>query len=830
MSCSACSAHVERAVKKVPGVNEVQVSLLTNAMTVDFNPDTVHPQTIVEAVEKAGYGAEAVAGTQAGASGAAPSGTAEGGALIGAPIYGERLAALAARVADADRVGDKGKAEQRAKSQMTGELKEMKRRLIASACFLLPLFYIAMGHMAGLPLPGFLHGPQNAVNFALAQLLLCLPIIRVNEKYFRVGFASLVRGAPNMDSLIAVGSAAAVGYGVFALSQIGMGLGYGDAAKAGRYAMDLYFESAAMILTLITCGKYLETKAKGRTSEAIARMLELAPETAAVVWEGREYIIPTEEVRPGDILALRPGSKIPVDGVVTEGASAVDQSALTGESIPVPKGPGDPVSAATVNKAGFLLVRAERVGADTTLAQIIRLVEEASASKAPIARLADRIAGVFVPAVMAIAFVTAAVWLFAGKAPEFALSNAISVLVISCPCALGLATPVAIMAGTGRGAEQGILIKSAEAFERAGAGDTVVLDKTGTVTEGKPKVVNIVPLRGIGESRLLSLAASLEKQSEHPLAEAVMEAGELAGLPILPVEGFRALFGQGVEGKIDGEWYWAGNASMMASKGTALTGPADTAASLPDAAPSYVDASSWPTDGAGCIVNLEACPADIASKFAVEGKTPLFLAGEEGCLGVIAVADEVKETSALAVRTLKEMGVDVILLSGDTAQTAEAVRKQLGIDRAIAEVLPQDKENEIRNLQQAGRKTAMIGDGVNDAPALARADVGLAIGAGTDVAIECADIVLMKSDLKDGAAAIQLSRATLRNIRQNLFWAFFYNAAGIPLAAGVFYGWMGWRLNPMFAAAAMSFSSVSVVTNALRLRFFKPRFAGENDK
>ena len=871
MTCSACVAHVERAVKKLPGVHDVRVNLLMQNMIVDYEPETVDPQRIIAAVEKAGYGAEVITAAEAvhagpgGAVGAAgtytdPVGAGSIGAGKGAETYTDPVDAasgtsditdrpdpvarrqrLEALVSVAANIGSRGKATTQAKDRMAGEWREMKRRLIASVCFLLPLFYIAMGHMAGLPLPAFLSGHHNAANFALVQLMLCLPIVRINEKYFRGGFGSLLRGAPNMDSLIAVGSAASVVYGLFALLQIGYGLGHMDTVRVELYMADLYFESAAVILTLITLGKYLETKSKGRTGEAIARLLDLAPETATVALDGQEYEIPTEDVIPGDILALRPGAKVPVDGLVIEGVSSVDQSALTGESIPVPKGPGDALSAATVNKAGFLLMEARRVGDDTTLAQIIRLVEEAGASRAPIARLADRIAAVFVPVVMGIALLTAVVWLLAGRSPEFALSNAIAVLVISCPCALGLATPVAIMAGTGRGAEHGILIKSAEAFERAGAIHTAVLDKTGTVTEGKPKVTDIVAYRENGESDLLALAASLEKPSEHPLAEAILDAAEAAGLPLLPVETFQAIFGQGVEGSIGGKPYWAGNAGLMAAKGTALgeVSPDETTpdgispdGGLPAATASAAllqdnaanDDMGMPGDDAG---SAAASPAAVAAVFARAGKTPLFVADADGCLGVVAVADEVRPTSAAAVRTLKSMGIDVILLTGDNRQTAEAVRRRLGIDRAVAEVLPQDKEREIRILQEAGRRVAMIGDGVNDAPALARADVGIAIGAGTDVAIESADIVLMKSDLPDAAAAIQLSRATMRNIRQNLFWAFFYNCIGIPLAAGLFYGWLGWKLSPMFAAAAMSFSSVSVVTNALRLRFFKPKYAAE---
>ncbi|MCL1849135.1 MAG: heavy metal translocating P-type ATPase [Clostridiales bacterium] len=784
MSCAACSSRVEKVVKRLSGVDDAQVSLLMNTMTVDYDPDTTAIPMIIRAVEKAGYGAE-VAPTTPEASGSSSQFNV---------VDPDRKSVLEDLAASLKLAATQPKAEAPAQSYMSGELLEMRRRLVTSVLFLLPLFYIAMGHMAGLPLPGFLHGWQNAAAFSLTQFLLCLPIVRVNEKYFTGGFSSLVMGAPNMDSLIAVGSAASLAYGVFAMAQIGYGLGHGISAIVERYMMDLYFESAGMILTLITLGKYLETRAKRRTGDAIARLLELAPDTAVVVYEGQEYEIPTDQVTPGDILAIRPGGKVPVDGVVVDGQSAIDESALTGESMPVPKSLGDMVSAASVNKTGFLLVEALRVGDDTTLAQIIRLVEEASASKAPIARLADRIAGVFVPSVIGISAVTLIFWLILGRSWEFAMSSAIAVLVISCPCALGLATPVAIMAATGRGAEQGILIRSAEAFEKSGAVDTVVLDKTGTVTEGKPQVTDIAAKEGIEQSRLLALAASMEKPSEHPLAEAILHAAEEAGTPILPVEDFQAVFGKGVECRIDGALYWAGNAVMMADKGTDLT--------------------AW------------AGQADV---YAEEGKTPLYIAREEECLGIIAVADQVKASSAGAISLMQRMGLDVLLLTGDNLRTAQAVGRKLGIEKVIAQVLPQDKEQEIRTLQASGRKVAMVGDGVNDAPALVRADAGIAIGAGTDIAIESADIVLMKNDLRDCAAAIQLSKATLRNIRQNLFWAFFYNIVGIPLAAGVFYGLLGWRLSPMFAAAAMSFSSVSVVTNALRLRYFKPKWGIDDD-
>ena len=832
MTCVACSSRVERVVGRLPGVESIQVNLFTNTMIVDYNPGTVDSGAIINAVEKAGYGARLIPGETDGqyvqpamfigdtqtvcdmtegachtedtnraedtdhahdADHTRDTGRAhdtdhtqdavhahETGHSDAASAHGAQSAAsarvkqLEAIVANPHIWEEREKAERQMKDRASGELTSMLRRLIVSACFLLPLMYIAMGHMIGLPIPPALSGHDNAFLFALAQFLLCLPIIRVNEKFFTAGFSALVKGAPNMDSLIAVGSSAAVAYGLIALFMT-------------DHNPDLYFESAAMILTLITLGKYLEAKTKGRAGQAIARLLDLAPETAIVVRDDKEYEIPVGFVQRGDIIALRPGAKTPVDGIVTRGTSSMDESALTGESMPVEKGPGDAVSAATINKAGFLLIKAERVGADTTLARIIRLVEEAGASKAPISRLADRVAGIFVPVVLAISVLTATAWLLAGKPLEFALSNAIAVLVISCPCALGLATPAAIMAGTGRGADLGILIKSAEALEKAGAVDTVVFDKTGTVTEGKPRVTDIVDFSGADSRYILELAVALEKPSEHPLAEAVIEAGGREGVTPRDAEDFQAVFGMGVEGVIGGKRYWAGNERMMARNGTTLTGQ-----------------------------------ADIASKLASEGKTTMYIADENGCLGIIAIADEIKRNSAKAVQVLKSMDIEAVLLTGDNTVTARAVGKRLGIDNVIAEVLPEDKDKTILALGQAGRKTAMIGDGVNDAPALVRADVGIAIAAGTNVAIESADIVLMKSDPLDAVAAIRLSRAVIRNIRQNLFWAFFYNICGIPLAAGLFYGWLGLRLSPMFAAAAMSASSVSVVSNALRLNFFKP--------
>ncbi len=750
MTCSACSAHVEKAVCKVEGVSEVNVNLLSNSMQVTYDEASADANSIIQAVTASGYGASLP--QTAGKAQAAPP----------------------------------------REDVMAGELEQMKHRLVWSFVFLIPLFYISMGHMMGAPLPGFLLGMENALAFAFVQFLLTLPIMYLNDKYYKTGFKTLFRGAPNMDSLIAVGSIAAVIYGVFAIFQIGWGLGHGDMDLVARYHMDLYFESAGMILTLITLGKFLETRSKGKTSEAITRLMDLAPKTASVLRDGGEVEIPVEEVRVGDKIVVRPGQSIPVDGVIVEGASAVDESALTGESLPVDKGVGDKVAAASINKSGSFTFEALRVGQDTTLAQMIRLVEEASSSKAPIAKLADKVAGVFVPVVMVIAAVTAIVWLAATGSVERALTGGVAVLVISCPCALGLATPVAIMVGTGKGAENGILVKSAEALETLHTIDTVVLDKTGTLTQGKPRVTDILPAKGIQENGLLGIAACLEAPSEHPLGAAIVEEAAERGLPQQPVANFEAVHGRGVRASIGGFPCLAGNRAMMEEAG--------------------VDLIDW---------------LDQTEDLASQGKTPLYFAKETTLLGVIAVADTPKPTSRAAVSAFRSLGIDVIMLTGDNYRTADAIGEQLGVTDVMAEVLPQDKERKIADLQSRGKKVAMVGDGINDAPALARADVGMAIGAGTDVAIESADIVLMKSDLMDAAAAVELSRATIRNIKQNLFWAFFYNTLGIPLAAGVFFYFLQWQLNPMFAAAAMSLSSVCVVTNALRLRFFKSKFRAD---
>ena len=742
MSCASCSAHVEKAVGGVSGVSQVAVSLLTNSMTVEYDESRTNAAAIVKAVENAGYGAS-------------PEG--------GEKKSGGETAQAAADAASAS----------------------VKRRLIVSFTFLIPLFYLSMGHMMGWPLPGIFLGHENALIFAFTQLLLCLPIVAVNHKYFTGGYKALWHRAPNMDSLIAIGSSAAIVYGIWAIYCIGWGLGHGDMEMVHSYSMDLYFETSGMILALITLGKFLEARSKGKTSEAISKLIALTPKTAFVERDGKETEIPAEDVVPGDTVVIRPGARVPVDGVVCEGSSSVDESALTGESIPVEKQPGDKLTGGTINKAGFLKMQARKVGNDTALAQIIRLVEEAASSKAPIAKLADRVSGVFVPVVIGIAILATIVWLLVGKGVAFAISIGIAVLVISCPCALGLATPTAIMVGTGKGAENGILIKSGEALETAHLVDTVVLDKTGTVTEGAPRVTDLLPLE-MAPEEFLRLAAAMESRSEHPLAEAVVRAAEEKGLDLPEVSAFRSIPGRGIEAEVGGRRYFAGNLALMEEQGVDLK---DTGSR--------------------------------AEELAGEGKTVLYFADEAAVLGLIAAADTIKPTSAEAVAEMKALGLQVVMLTGDSPRTAEAIRKQAGIETVVAGVLPDGKEQEIRRLQEQGRKVAMVGDGVNDAPALARADVGMAIGAGTDVAIESADIVLMKSDLRDVATAVRLSRAVIRNIKENLFWALCYNSLGIPLAAGVFYAALHWKLNPMFGAAAMSLSSVCVVTNALRLRFFK---------
>lgn len=752
MTCSACSARIEKSVSKLPGIQEVSVNLLKNSMVASYDEAALDTAGIVQAVEKAGYGAFPQTSVQNKGQKQMLTGTNQGN------------------------------------STAQAEYKQMKLRLFISALFTIPLFYISMGHMMGWPLPGCLLGMENAMSFAFTQFLLLVPVVFTNFRYYRMGFKTLFHGAPNMDSLIAIGSGAAIIYGIYAIYKIGIGFGHGDMATVHSFMMDLYFESAGMILTLITMGKTLEARAKGKTSDAIAKLMDLAPKTATVLRNGQEIQVPVEDVQMGEILIVKAGESVPVDGVVAEGFSSVDESALTGESIPVEKHIGDKVIGATINKSGYFKMHATKVGDDTTLAQIVRLVDEATSSKAPIAKLADKVSGVFVPVVIGVALTAIIAWLIAGYSFEFALSIGISILVISCPCALGLATPTAIMVGTGKGAANGILIKSAEALETAHNVETVVLDKTGTITQGTPVVTNMLCKEGITQKELLQTAASLEKLSEHPLADAIVAEAGKYGLTVLPVNNFRQIPGQGITGEIAGRLCLAGNRRLMEAnkvKGGALL--------------------------------------QLGESTAVDGKTPLFFARDEDLIGVIVVADVVKPSSRQAVQELSAMGIEVVMLTGDNAKTAEAIRKQVGVDRVVAEVFPQDKEKEIRRLQEGGKKVAMVGDGINDAPALARADVGIAIGAGTDVAIESADIVLMKSDLLDVATAIQLSKAVIRNIKQNLFWAFIYNIIGIPIAAGLFYLPFGLKLNPMIGAFAMSFSSVFVVSNALRLRWFKAK-------
>ncbi len=756
MTCSACASRVEKCVSKLEGVEEVTVNLLTNSMQVKYDENVLEEQGIIDAVVHAGYGASPARESSGFAGGS--KGTAVGQAQR--------------------QQGENGK------NPMQEHLEYMKKRTFWSFVFLIPLMYVSMGHMIGAPLPGFLHGTVNAVAFAMTQFLLCLPVLYINRGYFTKGFSTLLHGAPNMDTLIAVGSAASLVYGIFAIYRMGYGLGVQDMELVERYLHDLYFESAVMILALINIGKYLEARSKGKTSQAIEKLMDMAPKTAFVERDGMVLEIPAEEILPGDVLQVKPGSSVPADGVILEGSTSVDQAAITGESIPVQKNPGDSVIAATMNKAGFFRMKATKVGKDTTFAQIIRLVEDASASKAPIAKMADKIAGVFVPVVMAIALITGIAWVIAGAEFEFALSCAISVLVISCPCALGLATPVAIMVGTGKGAENGILIKSGEALEVTHNIQSVVLDKTGTITQGTPEVTDIQAF-GMEKQELLKIAGALEKKSEHPLAEAVLKKAEEEGILLPEVQEFQAVPGKGIQGKIQGIQYYAGNLKFMEER--------------------QIDTSKVEKQ---------------VERLAEEGKTPLIFATEEQVLGILAAADLVKPTSAQAIRELKKLGIQVIMLTGDNERTAKAIQKQLDLDTVIAEVLPQDKEREVAKLQAEGKTVAMVGDGVNDAPALARADVGIAIGAGTDVAIESADIVLMKNDLLDVVTAVGLSKEVIRNIRENLFWAFFYNACGIPLAAGLLYPVFGLKLSPMFGAAAMSLSSLFVVSNALRLRFF----------
>ena len=748
MSCAACSARVEKAVSAVPGVTSCSVSLLTNSMGVE---GTASAQAVVSAVQAAGYGAS---------------------------LKGASCAPTAA--AQEDALADR-------------ETPALKRRLIASLGFLLALMYVSMGHMMwGWPLPACL--ADNHVAMGLLQMLLTIAVMVINQKFFINGFRSLLHGAPNMDTLVALGAAASFGYSTYALFAMTGAQVRGDAAAVMQYMHEFYFESAAMILALITVGKMLEARSKGKTTDALRSLMKLAPQTATLVRGGQEITVPIAQVRRSDVFVVRPGESIPVDGVVLEGESAVNESALTGESIPVDKAVGDSVSAATTNQSGFLRCEATRVGEDTTLSQIIKMVSDAAATKAPIAKVADRVSGVFVPTVIALAILTTAVWLLCGHSIGFALARGISVLVISCPCALGLATPVAIMVGNGLGAKNGILFKTAVSLEETGKTEIVALDKTGTITQGEPRVTDVLPAEGMTQGALLSLAAALEQRSEHPLARAVMMRAEEDGLTAAPVGDFRALPGNGLTATLSGEALLGGSLSFVSSQ-----------------------------------VDVPRSIRQKAEALAEEGKTPLLFAQAGRLAGVIAVADVIKADSPAAIAALRNMGIRVVMLTGDNEKTARAIGRLAGVDEVIAGVLPEGKESVIRRLQAQGR-VAMVGDGINDAPALTRADIGVAIGAGTDVAIDAADVVLMKSRLSDVPAAIRLSRATLRNIHENLFWAFFYNVIGIPLAAGVWIPLFGWTLNPMFGAAAMSLSSFCVVSNALRLNLFKLHDAGKDKK
>ena len=750
MSCAACSTRVEKAVSKVEGVTSCSVSLLTNSMGVEGDAKEAD---ILAAVEKAGYSAS---------------------------VKGENTAKPAEH-AEEEFLKDK-------------ETPVLKKRLILSFCFLVPLMYLSMGHMMwNWPLPGIL--AENHVAMGILQLLLTGCVMIINQKFFVSGFQSLLHGAPNMDTLVALGAGASFGYSTYALFAMTDAQMRQDMAGVMTYMHEFYFESAAMILTLITVGKMLEARSKGKTTDALKGLMRLAPKTAVVIRDGQEQTVSIKQVRKGDVFVVRPGEHIPVDGIVLEGSSAIDESALTGESIPVDKKAGDMVSAATLNQSGYLRCEASRVGEDTTLSQIIQMVSDAAATKAPIAKVADRVSGIFVPAVMVIAAITFVVWILAGESVGFALARGISVLVISCPCALGLATPVAIMVGNGMGAKNGIMFKTAVSLEETGKTQIIALDKTGTITSGKPQVTDMVPVEGISEEELLSIAYALEKKSEHPLAHAILQKAEEAQIhDNLEIKNFLAVAGNGLSGKIDKETVYGGNQRFI-----------EKYAKIP--------------------LSMIKKSEELAN----QGKTPLFFACDEQLIGIIAVADVIKEDSPQAVKELQNMGIRVVMLTGDNERTAKAIGKQAGVDHVIAGVLPEGKESVIRDLKEKG-KVAMVGDGINDAPALTRADMGIAIGAGTDIAIDAADVVLMKSRLSDVPAAIRLSRATLKNIHENLFWAFIYNIIGIPLAAGAWYMLLGWKLNPMFGAAAMSLSSFCVVTNALRLNLFKMHDASKDQK
>jgi len=756
MTCSSCSSNVEKTISKIDGISSVVVNLLSNSMVVEYDENVLNSDKIIKEVEAIGYGAI--------------------------------------------EVNDKKKENKKVLGK-DEEIKSMKKRLIISIIFLIPIMYIAMYHMIEewlhIPTPEFIKnifsGEQNAIIFAFTQFILLLPIVFVNQKYYKVGFKALLKRKPNMDSLIAIGSSAAIIYGIFAIYKIGYGLGYGDLELVHHYTMDIYFESAATILTLITLGKYLEAKSKGKTSEAIEKLIDLAPKTAIVIRNNKEEQIPIESVVVDDIIVIKPGMSIPVDGVIIEGNSSIDQSSITGESIPVQKGLGDNVISGTINKTGSFKFKAQKVGEDTTLSQIVKLVEEASNSKAPISKLADKISGIFVPIVIVIAIISSIIWICLGQSLEFALSIGIAVLVISCPCALGLATPVAIMVGTGKGAQYGILIKSAESLELLHSVDTIIFDKTGTITVGKPEVTDIISFNN-NEQNFLQVAYTLEEKSEHPLAEAIIKKAKEKKIELLKLEEFNSVSGRGIIGKIEDEVYLGGNLAFMKEND----------------------------------INTDSI-SNKAEELARQGKTPLYFAKGKEFIGIIAVKDIIKEDSKQAIRELKKMKLDCIMLTGDNKLTAEVIKNDVGINNVISEVLPQEKEEVVSKIQKEGKKVCFVGDGINDSPALVRADVGIAIGSGTDIAIESADIVLMKDNLLDVVTSIKLSKNVIRNIKMNLFWAFFYNTIGIPLAAGVFYNLLGWKLNPMFGAAAMSLSSVCVVLNALRIKRFKVNYKEEKN-
>ncbi len=753
MTCSSCSAHVEKVVSKLNGIKNVNVNLLSNNMIVDYDESVLNSDKIINTIIDAGYGASVVS---------------------------------------KDIINNEKEKSNTKKDNY--EQSSIKKRLIISICFLIPLMYIAMYHMIydffNIPIPNIInelfHGSKNSITFSLTQFLLVLPIVYVNRNYFIIGFKRLLKKSPNMDSLIAIGSLAAIVYGIFAIYMIGYGLGQNDLKIVERYSKDIYFESAGTILTLITLGKYLESKSKKKTSDAISKLVNLAPKTAIIIRNEKELEVQIEEIIVGDIIVIKPGSTIPVDGTVVDGNSYIDQSSITGEGIPVEKRIGDNVISGTINKNGYLKVKATKVGEDTMLSQIIRLVEQASNSKAPISKLADKVSGIFVPCVIFIAIVATVFWLLNGQSFEFALSIGIAVLVISCPCALGLATPVAIMVGTGKGAQNGILIKSAESLELLHKIDTIVLDKTGTITQGKPEVTDIIS--DLHENELLKIAASLEKKSEHPLAQAVLEKASKNSIDLVKVEDFKVVLGKGVKGKINGKFYFGGNVKFMYDNK----------------------------------INLNEYEQK-ANTLLNEGKTVLYFSDEFNVIGIISVSDTIKDTSYKAIKFFNEKNIDVVMLTGDNKIVAKTIANKLQIENVISEVLPQDKQNEVSKLQSLGKKVAFVGDGINDSPALVKADVGLAIGSGTDIAVESADIVLIKNSLLDVVTAIQLSKAVIKNIKMNLFWAFFYNVIGIPVACGLFYMSIGLKLNPMIGALAMSLSSVCVVLNALRLNTFKAK-------